>query len=149
MKITTTNIFFKPQKIEYVDAWYFFLNFLLFMFFYSSFFCSLNASTDEYKHMHVRFSVHVMVLYFLLLFVIDYLLHLNIQFFKFFISRVQPQTSYFNRKIPILDMLYIFFLTFFIFIFLCSSFFFCLKVWSPDYQHMHVSFVHVVICYYF
>ena len=59
----------------------FFLNFLLFMFFCSSFFFCLNASTDEYKHMHLRFSVHVMVLYVLLLIVIDSLLHLNIQFF--------------------------------------------------------------------
>ena len=63
MKSTTTNICFKPQKTQSGDALYFFLTFLLFIFFCSSCFFCLRASTEEYKHMHLRFSVHLMFLF--------------------------------------------------------------------------------------
>jgi len=53
---------FKSQKIDYGDALYFFLSFLLFIFFSSSCFFCLQASTEDYKHMHVRFAVHLMFL---------------------------------------------------------------------------------------
>ena len=49
---------FKSQNIDYGDALYFFLSFLLFIFFCSSCFFCLQASTEDYKHMHVRFAVH-------------------------------------------------------------------------------------------
>ena len=129
-------------------------------FFCSSCFFCLRASTEEYKHMHLRFFVHLMFLlwrsfffafsseqvWFFMFFldVSDSWLHLMFQVFWFFKWRVQPQTSDLNRKKPSLEMLYIFFWAFF-----CSSCFFCLQAWSPDYQHMHLSFVHVVICFYF
>jgi len=49
---------FKSQKTDYGDALYFFLSFLLFIFFCSSCFFCLQASTEDYKYMHVRFAVH-------------------------------------------------------------------------------------------
>jgi len=62
MKSTTTNICFEPQKTESGDALYFVLSFFLFIFFCSSCFFSLQASTEEYKYIHLRFSVHFMFL---------------------------------------------------------------------------------------
>jgi len=59
---------FKSQKTDYGDALYFF-----WAFFYSSssvhhvFFC-LQASTEDYKHMHVRFAVHNESFFFLEIF---------------------------------------------------------------------------------
>jgi len=133
MKSTTTNIFFNPQKTESGDALYIFLSFLIFIFFCSSCFFCLQASTEDYKDMHLRFVVHLMflcgdLLFFcflkrtgmvLYVFYWDLMvswLHLMFQVFKCLKWRVQPQTSVLTRKKPSLEMLYIFFWAIF-----CSS----------------------------
>jgi len=53
---------FKSQKTDYGDVLYFFLSFVLFIFFCSSCFFCLQTSTESYKHMHLRFVVHLMFL---------------------------------------------------------------------------------------
>ena len=58
------RVIFKSQKNDYGDGLYFFLSFVMFIFFCSSFFFCLQASTDDYKHMHMRFAVHLMFLLF-------------------------------------------------------------------------------------
>jgi len=133
MKSTTTIICFNPPKIESGDALYFFLSYLLFIFFCSSCFFCLQASTEDYKDMHMRFVVHLMfilwisfffcflkrtnmVLYVFLLRSKVSWLHLMFQDFKCLKWIVQPQTSFLTSKKSSLEMLYIFFWAFF-----CSS----------------------------
>jgi len=55
------RVVFKSQKKDYGDGFYFFLSFVLIIFFYSSFFFSLQASTDAYKDMHLRFVIHLSI----------------------------------------------------------------------------------------
>ena len=110
MKSTTTNIFFKQQKIESRDAFSIFLTFHLFIFFCSSCLFYLQASTEDYKDMHLRFVVHLRFLlwtsfYFwffkrngtvLDVFYLDLMvswLYLMFQVFKCLKWRVQPQSS--------------------------------------------------------
>jgi len=114
MNCTTTNIFFNQQKTESGDALYIFLSFLLFIFFCSSCFFCLHASTKEYKHIHLIFSFHLlfllsisffcflnrtgMVLYVLYWDLMVSWLHLMFQVFKCLKWRVQPQTSFLTSK---------------------------------------------------
>jgi len=126
MKSTTTNIFFNQQKTEFGDALYIFLSFHLFIFFCSSCLFCLQASTEDYKDMHLRFVVHLMFLlwtsfYFwflkqngtvLYVFYLDLMvswLHLMFQVFKCLKWRVQPQSSVLTPQKLSLEMLYIFF----------------------------------------
>jgi len=150
---------FKSQKIDYGDALYFFLSFLLFIFFCSSCFFCLQASTEDYKHMHVRFAVHnerfflcgdLYVFYWDLS---DSWLDLMFQVFKSLKWRVQPHPCVLNHKNR-LWRCFIFFLSFLVFIFFCSSFFFCLQASTEDYKHMHMRFfVHLMFllwrCFFF
>jgi len=53
---------FISQKKDYGDGFYFFLSFVLIIFFCSSLsFFSLQASTNAYKDMHLRFAIHLSI----------------------------------------------------------------------------------------
>jgi len=117
IKSTTTSICFKPQKTEYLSTSIFcfelsqsnmYFSFYIYFDvpFILCFFC-LQAWTEEYKHMHLRISVHLMFLlstsYFFWLYKANrygsfyiywdlsyYCHYLMFQVFKFLKWRVQP-----------------------------------------------------------
>ena len=121
MKSTTTSIYFKPQKTKYWSSSIFSFelsqsnNYFSFYIYFDvpfilCFFC-LQAWTEEYKHMHLRFSVHLIFFFWLSQAnrygsfniywdLSDSCLDLMFQVFKCLKWRVQPHPCVLNRKKP-------------------------------------------------